>query len=90
MAQLCRPVGVRGRPTHNRFEYDHHRHHDTSQPDEDVEGCRDEKSGRTLRAGRQRVASPSNLRFQNAGRFQVKLRASDQSKRYIRYVAHPA
>jgi Cadherin-like beta sandwich domain len=44
----------------------------------------------TLRAGRQGVATLPALRFQNAGRFQVKLRASDQSKRYIRIVAHPA
>ena len=44
----------------------------------------------TLRAGRRGVATLPALRFQNAGRFQVKLRASDQSKRYIRIVAHPA
>ncbi len=44
----------------------------------------------TLRAGRQGDASLPTLRFQNAGRFQVKLKASDQSKRYIRIVAHPA
>ena len=44
----------------------------------------------SLRAGRQGAASLPTLRFQNAGRFQVKLRASDQSKRYIRIVAHPA
>lgn len=44
----------------------------------------------SVRAGRQGVASLPALRFQNTGRYRIKLKASDRTKLYMRIVAHPA